>query len=1333
MSTEITIFEIPEKEIAVNKSQKEIEYDDLKRDSKLEAHHFDMFYEMDIKAEEHMTPKSNIVSILCKYVIKYCMPVVLADSKKYSITLQNEQLISIYDAANKRSKVVPENTQFAVSGVRIPILFARSYDTHMLSGFDHVVNQDLANTGQYGLRDHQTQRFTQQRPGFTQPGLPHMDTTKNNVVYFKSENDAVEKLTTLINYIKFMEKYYGENYMTLVADMSVPPYTPEFENDGRRTWMIKRDIATGALIKALTSSIEGTIGDSFNHDLFLTLQQNNLLHAYHLGNTVGVDDKLFKREISEQLEKIQFQKDYVEQRKFGFALRLELAKKQSIAYNKYGESNLTKLDKKQLAVIELEYTKLSKFLNKNQSLAAKQNQKLFFRLRKSFLDVTDDRLKTALEAIRKEISNKELTGNVLIDGGVCPHVYQRGVTNLKYFGKPWLNTQLEKDVVQRYSLPEDHRGHFCYICGEMLADADTEGEVRFVGGERVVHSQIDDPLQTMIWKEAMYIVSTYIKFNTPIPIKPLVSSIAKGLRNVVGEQEAKLFRSKTTTADSAKDTLNLYSCIYVYAVLCGMMITNPNKMLFGRDKPDTNRQKPKKYDKPKKVDKPTIQEQSEYVEANAKIDVGDKPTKENLASKIGISDYVKPELSTATSQAAVGASEERLAARRRRRERKRKTRKYRGGKTTKDIKLYERFILTTALNLILVTKDSIIKRLTYINVDVIKQIFLKTAYPWAKRYSKPIKVSENSENQLAVSTQNIVDTDPFYQYLYYAKRLACNSNVEKHCPKSMGAVKDILGRSIEKIADDMKESINLYTTIKAPKKWDFGDKLYDDYTYRSFETSLMYLEREIYLKPFVPRHMQVVQYYEDTKDVLEQEKQYHLRLARQVLRPMFEFELLNDIQGDLGDFRPDKLDLAKHYCSNGHQHVPGSFIYKTKGGKEVELTNKEINGWISDKNLSKLAELTTMKLIDEKCKLCKKHIRSSTSDKTSGKSLENIFAKLDDIIAFYQYYTTRCPEGDLHDIKNNVCAKCKIKTDIPHDTEDAYYKKHISKFKKIEREKQALSLQSLKQAHEENDESRKYASTVVLNKTANYKFTQQKIAEWSQLAGVKYNILANIGLTEGVAMEDIQSSRINPSKTELSPGAYMTQSIKIKNYILQILRDYNMLMNHENIVGLPLYLKEILTAQKKVDIKGLHKSMPQVTDAFMVLDNKYKYTLKPKLYANFLLEYLAGIMVEIDQVSTKQYKLMAKMLIQHFTKNIMTQDVLFSKAESIFSKKNKGVTEQEDNLTDEAVSGDEYAGYRTDESIGEFSDDKTEHYKNEITNFADAYDVENAADVWDID
>jgi hypothetical protein len=1308
MSTEITIFEIPEKEISTSKSQKEMEYDDLRRASKLPSYHFDSFYDIELRNEMNSVPKSNIVSILCKYVIKYCMPITKSHDVKYDIVLQNEYITKLLDVSTGKYQAVPSNIQFNVVGLRIPMVFVEKYDSHMLSTFDHISNIDLINTGKWGLRDNQTNKFTAQRDGFTHPGLPPIKTEPGNLVFFNSEDDAQTKLNIIITYIKYMEKYYYNNFLTLISDTKTDPYLPQFDNNGMLPWKIKTDNKYKDVLESMKSAIYGKLGKPFDVGIFMTLQQNNLMRAYNIGSIIGIGNKVFKSELITQKDVLEYKIDFDKQRMLGISKQLESSKKRAISFNKYGVSHLTELDKKQLSVVELEYKKTELALSKGISLKGKENQKLWYHLSKSFLDVTDDRLKAAIIAIERSIPKDQTLGNSLIEGGVCPHVYKKGKVSLKDFGKPWLQDNLKKEIVQHYSLPGTTDGYFCGICGEQLAEADNEGIASFIGGERVSNNMIDDPVQTMIWKESMYIISTYIKFNTPIPVKALVSSIAKGLRNVISEQEAKLFRSRTNTADSIKDTLNIYSCIYVYAVICAMMLTNPNKMMFGRDKPEvrTDRRDKGFKDTSNKEDPLKPPGESSLVEDTLKPPGESSLVKSNNKSRIGAAD-----------------NNRRIARKNRR--------TYRGGKTTKDIKLYERFILTTALNLIMVTKDSTIKRLTYMNSEVVKQIFLKTAYPWAKKYSRPIKVNKQDQ-QLADKTQNIIDMDPFYEYLYYAKRLAYNSGSDKHYPSSIGDVHAVLGRSIDEVAAEMKLGTSLYSTVKVPPKWDFNDELYDSYTYESFQSVYKYLHEELYLKNFVPRHPQVSEYYEYNKKMTDLQDKIFIRYDKLKTRSMFQIQMVNDITMMFGDFSPSKLDLAKFYCPSGTKHKIGKYVYKTKTG-DVELDNKTIESWVTKKDVQNLAKFTTYKLVNEKCSLCNKLIRSASSSEKSDTALYTMFNKKDNISAFYQYYASRCPEDGLHDIVNEKCKKCKLDTSVVHNTDDEYYKKYIDVFKKAENEKQAVSINSLNQAQEENKESTTYAENIKYDKSSQtYKYTLQKSAEWSQISKQKYNAIVNIGLSENIKYDDIVNSKVNPSKEEMPPGIYVNQGMKIKSYIMEVLRNYNMMMKHDNNVDIYNNLKEILTAQTKIDIKSLQKSMPQFKNEFLLLDDKYKYSLKPVNYANFLLEYLASIFITINEKSLTKYKLMANMLITYFTNNIIKQERLYGKAESVFSKKQKESI-KEDNLTDDGASGN--SDYQNDQSADEFSDvDKDVDYQAEdIQSFANAYDVENAGDVWDID
>ncbi len=1445
METEITIFDIGEKDIPTNKSQKELEYENLQKNSKLPSHHFASFFELETIEEKIQKPKTNIPSVICKYILQYCMPIITKEDI-FHISLQTETFILGYNATSNSFTVIPANEQFRVVGIRLPTIFIRRYDPYMLVHQDHVDNIALANTGQYGVLNHQTMKYTLQRNDLTHPGLPKID-DEGSIIMFKSNEDALEKLTYLLDYIEFLESFYNTNVKLLYNEFKVIPYLPDYVNNGREKWNIERNSKNDKLVlKNLDDTIVGSFGNSYDIDVQLALDQNGLFFAYNIGRFIGVDDPLFKKERIEKKRNIEYSIEYRKQLNDGFTKKLEIAKKQTIALNKYNISDIDTLDKKQKEIVDLEFSKLEKFLNKDMSVRGKEIQKMFYRLRNSFVDITSERLAAAIDEIRKEVTSSELNKLELLEGGVCPHVFYYGEEMLKNFGKPWLNTELRDFVINRFSLPKDRAGYFCKICGEQLAEADNEDVMRFMGGERIVMNQTDDPLQTMIWKEAMYIITTYVKFNTPIPLKPLVNSLASGLRSIIGDEESKLFRSKTNTTDSIKDTLNLYAAIYVYAAICALMINNPNKMIFGKDKPNKDiRESYQQKNIKEKVKSSKERNTEDVAEDNAKIskitstgELGELKDVGELLEEPGESEYMVDEAakkeeteylnslrsSPVTGDAAMneilGKSEymessdedkSRLIRQkiqktkpvekpskkkksdkthsRKKREivRENKYAKYKyitGGKTTKDIKLYERYILTTALNLIVLTKDAIIKRLKNMNIDIIKQIFLKNAYGWAKSHAKPMNIEEPV---YAPRVQTIVTTDPFYNYLYYAKRLAYNSGIDKHYPPGYDDIQSMLGRSAEDIDHDIKSGDkDTYDTITLPAQWKFTRDersfrhLYDEYTYRSFLSMAEYIKDKIYQKEAVPQSPYVKAYYEKYQDVLDMEKTVRFKDAVKKLRPIFKIEWLNDIRAKYNDFSSEKMDLAQHYCPSGERHKVGSFIYQREepvrtgsgnlpkktstkktakvgrkrhyygaesnrvpskipqkptlrssrgGSAEIEYTKKEIVEMLESKNVEALAKFATLKLINERCEKCKNLIRTAQSSDRSDKALSNMFKKIDDVLAFYQYFETRCPKGDLHDINDNVCSKCGLHTDFKKKSDDAYYNKYIASFKKVEREKQSIAIASLKQAQESLDTENLKPAPV------DYKFSLQKTAEWSQLADVKYNILSNLGLSEGHKFEDIEKARINPIKQleDLQPGDangyYKTQAMKIKGYLLHILRDYNMLINYENVVDIPLEIKEILEIQKKIELSNLQKNMPQFKGEFMELDDKYKYALTPQNYANFLLEYLASMIIHISRDSADKYKPMAKMLVKYFTSNIIMQEKLFSKAESIYAKMAEDITKAESDSEDEVgVSGDEYAGQKTDTDDGD-DENAVETYENEID--YDGMDVENADDIWE--
>jgi hypothetical protein len=1049
---------------------------------------------------------------------------------------------------------------------------------------------------------------------------------------------------------------------------------------------------------------------------------------------------------------------------------------------------------------------MEKFISKTLTTKGTNLQKLFSKLQSSFQDLDSNNLKKTLKEIEGEISKKELFDDKILEGGLCPHIYQYGEMMLKNFGKPWQNTELREFLIKNFALPKDVTGYFCKICGELIAYPDNDDLLRFMGGERVSNIQLDDPLQSMIWKETMYIVTTYIRFNTLVPIKPLVSSIANGLRSILGEQESLLYRGKTNTVDSIRDTLSLHVCIYIYAALCSLMMANPNKIIFGREKSEND----SKYKDRKtstdvgnkvsvmsddallaiKKDSP-ISTHMDKTDLSTHLIDGEKThttgipknaklkSNENQLSKLGsgIKKYTSANYKPIIFNSGGIKSGYKYVH---------------GGKSTTDIKLYERYLLTTAMRLILLTKDAIIKRLKNMNSDIIKQIFLKQAYVWARKHVKPIKVEhkhETSDSDILMTIRN----DAFYNYVYYAKQLekhsvsngvaternttrhisngvATERNTTHHIP-NFADVADVLNISVEKIQEDIS---SVYEYVSVPKQWDFGDKLSDDYTYGSFMSMIEYIKDKIYTRDAMPQHIQVKEYLEKYSYLHDLQFKIHQREAKKCLRSIFAITMYNDIL-KYNNFKQENIDLAQFYCSNGERHKIGTFIYnkklnitplikdnaimktigsgygklnprddsmveikspKSKRSKKtgksesyVEYSTDDIIKILKSNDPNQLDEWNKLTLVNERCEKCKILIRTAKS--TNDTALVDMFLKIDNIIAFYQYFETRCPKGDLHDIKDNICSKCSFDTNFKKSSNKEYYEKYLPLFKKIEKEKQYTQIKNLENIQEE------FKKSVILqkeiaesNNEVKHTYSLQRLAEWSQISGVKYNLLLNLGLMEGQKFDEIEKGKINPSKG-LTPESrlFKTQALKLKGYILQVLRGYNSILNHENQVDFDFEIKEMLDVQKKIDISKIKESMPDFKDDFLKQDNEYKH-IDAYNYANFLLEYLSSIIVDISRKSTEKYKPLSTLLVNYFTKIVLFQEKMTSKAQSLFAKALADITSVESDSEDEQdVSGDAYEGRVSDKSEGEFEEEVSEIYENVIDD--EAYDVEDVNTVFE--
>lgn len=1254
----ITVFEVNEEQVERNLSSKEIQYEELAQQGVLAKEHFENLLIMENVLAQKQPPDTNIIGVLARYVAQFCTPIVL-EKPKFSSQVQFDEVMQVDNS--KDLVYIPRGIQISIAGFKIPAVFIRKYYEKTLEHIEHMSHTDISDSGRYNDYSISTLRYLAQRPNFTHAGQIPLESQ----VLFESEDHARKILLRIIDYIRYIEQFYSTTFPHVNYDFQYieqPIMKPMKKIKLTTEKQVSSSDVNLEVTNKLLQAIDGRFGESYNFDILYSLDSNGVLHAYNLGVYLG-DSQEFKKEVDYHKMQLAYQQDYNRQVLASFTYQNMLSRKRMISLKKYNIEDLEELTPQQKKVIDLEY-------KKSQSISedSKEISKAFYRLGRSFEDAEATRLTEAIGTIEKLLSKQQLEAYDILPGGVCPHVYAKGKVLLENFNKPWAQTKLLEKLIE-YSLPSDINGYFCKVCGEKLAETDRAQSLTFSGDKNVsmyvISDTADDPLQSMIWKEAMYIITSNVRFRDPIPLKPLVSSLATGLRSIIAAEETKLYRSKTTAQEIIKDTLNLYAAIYIYAAICALMYHNPGRMIFARDKPSDN-----KESKVAKLEEKVTKGETDGSQADDEME----------------SEYIKET---------------------------KKPKKFRirgqGEISTEQNKKAEATIVKNAIILLILSKETIITRIKTMTIPIIKSIF-SAAYKWALMNAKPIHVDRDITRQVEMDPIAML---PLYNYIHYAKKMEFFSGQTKFAP-GFNDVYHVIGAHREAA---IKQATNGDSMWKNVDVKEFDKKLsktagYAQYAHKSFLKELEYVRDGIFKQSVVPVDIRMKEFRESLSDIRDFDKKLLLEMQKLRARPHGEIPL-NDNIALLNDFDARKIDLAKHYCDNGQNHSIGSYIY-TDSKKQHEVKKSDIINWL-EKKTPEIEQFANWVLINERCEKCNKLIRTAESNNKSLRALADMFGKIDDITAFYSYYDTRCPGGNLHEFVGQKCKICGFETAFSKSRDTAYYDKWKKKFDAVQKEKLELAIKSIEDLAALPEKS-------PVRPKITHTYSLRSTAEWSKITGLPYNTIVNIGLTEGLSVDDLNNAKVNPSKDEYFKK---TRALKLKSYILDTLRLYNNLLESDNIMIVEKEIAEIANTHKK-SFPGLIQALPKFNN-FVRLDEQNSF-LPIEQYVNFLQEYLAGIFVSIASIDAK-FRPVTQKIIQALTNKILAKETFFSKPIPYFFKLDITSLEESE---EEAVSGEDWAGVSSSSSESEFAEEnEVEVYENEINN--EGFDVENEGDVWEVE
>lgn len=1250
MATNIIVFQQPEiKEVSISKTEREILYEKLEKQSSIPAFHFKTFMEIEDFQKKTDTVNTTIPSIMIKKILPYCTPIIKeipeftvkvktvdifnkkkpSDDRKqsyYNIALQLEypQKCIVETIKNIKSVVVSSNTMFSIIGIQLPKVLKIHIDGTFPNFLLSLNTNELLSSGKYGLVELQSETYSQSHIDGLNPS-----TGSQTNIYFDSDNDAVQKITKIIKYIEYLTNFYENNYYMINNYTKHPPFVdylkkqlkdynlfnPEFN---RFTPSIKSD----NVVKVMENLINiRSYNEPFYNNFLFSF--SHIFDVYNKINMIGINHPNSKKYIQNFYIQNEYKKTQSDYNKIKFKKKLEFAKKQSISMNKFAISDLSKLTQSQQKVIDLEYNKLEKFYNSIQKFSDdfKLVNSLFWAIANDRQTLIQSRLND-LEKIIKIPNNIEKADEILQNKNgihlICPHVIAKAQKMIAPYKTDLIRSgKIREYMINTFSLPTSTDGHFCRICGELLADVDADEVTKYVSGKRVSFVVDIDPLKQQIWKEVVQIMTSFVKFKDSVNIANIVSLMTNTLRPELGVIESNLIKIKSNTKDSIKTLMSIYTSIYTFAMVVHMIYNNYGKMTFTFRSPMKGGASKKKRERTKSPLIEIDNENSEFMEFKSSILEDYKPKKTHKKSYI-----------------------------------------IQGGKADPRNQKILQNIINNALYLILKSKNVAINNVMSISSESIKPILIK-AYKWAATLKSTDTTPLNTKTDSPECNEyQMKNNNHIYHYLVFAHNM---TELYKNNEKGMKqpSIKTILGRTWDEIENGFKTNESLYATAVIPDLWNNTEL--SKYKYESFKSMMEYIKLNLYNEDAVPLSSAIKNHSDKYKFLKTSEHRFYENQKIERLRPFNNIDILENMALTMNDFRPENIHIEKYYDNNGIPHNFDIYVFQTansKGllsGTKKEYTTKDVKEWLSTQDIKKAKEFRYMFIVDERCSVCN-ILKSQVKNKTVTKSIE----KISNITVFFQYYENRCPKGELHDFiinmnskKENSCKKCGL-------TEHAFIKKDISyynKFVSIYNKEQTKIIELSK--HDLTDINKKQSIQPAIKKYPPWKINNAPILELSRTFKIKYNILINLGLSVNIKYKLIETDKINPSNS-VTDDQSLIRNTCLFGYYLNIVRKYYSIKNYDILAFVPFDLKNIMQKNK---ISNLKQKLPELDNNIIDQYHYYKENESRITLSNYLLSNITNTLLTAYKNMKKIQMDNAQELIMYMINSIIKSEKSLSEPE----------------------------------------------------------------------
>ncbi len=1074
---------------------------------------------------------TGMSAILAKTVLLFHIPIVESvKSNAFGITLQLNY--DIHALTDKKYKIaIGANTPFKMIGLKLKNRFIPN-DLLIDELIRHKL--DFVDGNYDGYMPYRNTNY------FRIPILERefeRSTSSDTNIIFKNEQHANEIFGAIIKDIEIKYNYYGQTsplvgLLARLTYLGLPKPISLISVKETKKKEIKKQEGD-ILVQLLGFQPHNTNPENIAH----LLKLHNVKHIYDSLSSQKLTSTAAKALLLKRKQILDSQALLVKKSKEFRHERFETSELMNLAKLKYPNKKFSQLTSKELELL----TKLRAPKNEQVEQIVKELSDAFDSM---------DPIKATKNVVKKHGTDIKK---------ICKHLQEKveRITNSR-------NHDINLNEIDEYIKSEfcketkpDAAEYYCDLCGQLISYAADEGEdfnqeVYQATGEV-------DPLREFIYHEVSYLIRSYLRFKSDIKVQTLIDSFAMSMYSEISNIEIKIKQIQTNITDDIKDLISVHIACYAFAMMSHFIATNYGKVTFAQ-----------------RLNNPKQEQQQESIveksEQNDDDSIIERPKAEQKEEK--------------------EEKEEKKKEEKQKQEKKKGKKTIKGGEDQKEIKLRLQNILQNAYYLILMSKGVVMRRLSNINRDKVKQM-LMAAYKWT------ISLKMYKTDTVGVElTIDHLKSNMFFIYMCY--------------PYSLAGIK--LPAIDLKSKDPFKElePIDLTKWVKS------GNDMFDKYTYGSYTLIFDYLEA--YKTLSVPRSQALLAVDQKYEELLTLQK----RLAKtsRFIYLCKPYQLL--------------IKTVLHVSPNAYHCNYSRWTYFNEQG-QLRKFDKFLMSNKKTYTIKELKELDwkTRKTIEFVDHYCSDAGKSKRDIKPNHKvDLDEVFLTIGKSKGFYEYFANKCPEGEVHEMIDGACKKCKLKA---NSQDPAYFKKYIHLFDKYLKAREDslndLIQEMLNSGSEIKDKQKgkedKHEKGKEKEKEGKkYKYDEAEILGWSRITKRPFGALMNIGFSEGIHYDSLMKEKVNPAYNA-TEAQHKGRLLKLHSHLSTLRSDYNAIRTMEIFDSLPSEYKAIINTDKS------KLKLPELDDN---IDRDYrvcKLTQSYKITCNFVLNAIAKIIKIVNDHSPK--------------------------------------------------------------------------------------------------